>query len=146
MRLKASGAFVPAPAPQAADTPLMRARRLNWAALVKKVYEVDPLKPVLSNVEACPACGGTMKVISFTENSRQPDVVEKILRHCGLWREQPQRAPPAEPAPGAEPSPRQLTHDYAFLQQHCAWDLTRSPGAVAEPCPAPARCLTCAPQ
>jgi len=78
------------------------------------------LKPVLGNVEACPACGGTMKVISFIENSRQPDVVEKILRHCGMWRDQPQRAPPAEPGPGAEPPPRQLTYDYAFFQQHCA--------------------------
>jgi len=112
MRLKASEPLVPVPAPQAADTPLMRARRLTWAALIKKVYEVDPLK--------CPACGGTMKVISFIENSRQPDVVEKILKHCGLWRDQPQRAPPAEPGPGAEPPPRQLTYDYAFFQQHCA--------------------------
>jgi hypothetical protein len=29
------------------------------------------------------------------------------------------RSPP-ESAPGAESSPRQLTYDYAFFQQHCA--------------------------
>ncbi len=34
--------------------------RLKWAALIKAVYEVDPLK--------CPKCGGTMKIISFIED------------------------------------------------------------------------------
>ncbi|OGS37535.1 MAG: hypothetical protein A2293_12825 [Elusimicrobia bacterium RIFOXYB2_FULL_49_7] len=32
-------------------------RRMMWAALIKMVYEVDPL--------ICPKCGGTMKIISF---------------------------------------------------------------------------------
>jgi hypothetical protein len=134
MRLKASESLVPAPAPQT-DTPLQRARRLSWAALIKKVYEVDPLK--------CPACGGTMRVISFIESSHQADVVEKILtavrkgreyepfgfnllcllpflRHCGMWREQPQRALPPASGPHAEPPPRQVTYDYTFFEQHCA--------------------------
>ena len=44
--------------------------------LIKRVYEVDPLE--------CPKCGGTMKIISFIERGQQ-DVVERILRHCGLW-------------------------------------------------------------
>jgi len=35
-----------------------------------------------------------MKVISFIEPPRQ-DVIEKILRHCGLW-EEPARGPPAQ--------------------------------------------------
>jgi len=48
----------------------------NWAALLKRVFEVDPLE--------CSQCGSRMKVISFIER-RQRDVVEKILRHCGLW-------------------------------------------------------------
>ena len=109
LRLKVSASAIPAPQ---ADTPLMRARRLTWATLIKKVYEVDPLK--------CPACGGTMRVISFIESSHQADVVEKILKHCGLWRDQPQRAPPADSSLSAEPSPRQVTYDYAFFQQHCA--------------------------
>ncbi len=48
----------------------------TWAMLIKRVYEVDPLE--------CPQCGGAMKIISFIER-RQRDVIERILRHCGLW-------------------------------------------------------------
>jgi hypothetical protein len=71
----------------------------TWAMLIKRVYEVDPLE--------CPKCGGTMKVIAFIE-PRAPDghrraalvgdgrgeVIEKILRHCGLWQPSTPRAPP----------------------------------------------------
>jgi hypothetical protein len=56
--------------------------------LIKRVYEVDPLE--------CPQCGGTMKIISFIERC-QGDVIERILRHCGLW-EGPLR-PLARPRP-----------------------------------------------
>ena len=59
----------------------------TWAMLIKRVYEVDPL--------ACPQCGGTMKVIAFIEPP-QGTVIEKILRHCGLWRESLPRPPPAD--------------------------------------------------
>ena len=55
--------------------------------LIKRVYEIDPL--------ACPRCGGQMKVIAFIEPP-QGAVVEKILRHCGLWHPSTPRAPPAE--------------------------------------------------
>ena len=34
-----------------------------------------------------------MKVVSFIE-SRQDEVIEKILRHCGLWSASAPRAPP----------------------------------------------------
>ena len=44
--------------------------------LIKLVYEVDPL--------ACPRCGSTLKIINFIK-PRQWDVIEWILRHCGLW-------------------------------------------------------------
>jgi hypothetical protein len=44
--------------------------------LIKRVYEVDPLE--------CPECGGRMKIIGFIER-RQHEVIERILRHCGLW-------------------------------------------------------------
>jgi hypothetical protein len=36
-----------------------------------------------------------MNVLSFIER-HQSDVKEKILRHCGLWKEFPPRAPPVE--------------------------------------------------
>ena len=58
----------------------------TWAMLIKRVYEVDAL--------ACPHCGGQMKVVAFIEPP-QGAVIEKILRHCGLWHPSTPRAPPA---------------------------------------------------
>jgi len=43
--------------------------RQNWARLIQKIYEVDPL--------VCPKCQGSMKIISFIE---ELDVIEKILK------------------------------------------------------------------
>jgi hypothetical protein len=77
-----------------------------WAALIKYVYEVDPLK--------CPKCGSKMRVISFIEKDT---VIEKILRHCGLWKEPPIRPPPSDP-PFMPPKIRAL--DYGFYERTCA--------------------------
>jgi len=57
----------------------------KWAALIMQVYEKDPL--------LCPKCGCEMKRIALIEPG-QSKVIEKILRHCGLWNEDPARAPP----------------------------------------------------
>ena len=48
--------------------------RQNWARLIQKIYEVDPL--------ICPKCWGQMHIISFIEELY---IIEKILRHLGLW-------------------------------------------------------------
>ena len=48
--------------------------RKNWAKLIQKIYEVDPL--------TCPKCSGKMKVISVIEDE---EVIKKILKHLGLW-------------------------------------------------------------
>ncbi len=48
--------------------------RKNWARLIHKIYELDPL--------TCRKCQGRMKVIGFIED---PEVIKKILRHLGLW-------------------------------------------------------------
>ncbi|MFC1816317.1 IS91 family transposase, partial [Thermodesulfobacteriota bacterium] len=45
----------------------------NWARLLQKIYNIDPL---------CPKCHATMRIISFIEDE---GVIEKILRHLGLW-------------------------------------------------------------
>jgi len=37
-----------------------KAFRKNWARLIQKIYEVDPL--------VCPKCQGTMRIISFIED------------------------------------------------------------------------------
>ena len=55
-----------------------------------KVWEADPL--------LCPNCGGEMRIVGLI-NER--DVIEKILRHLGLW-EPSVRAVPARDPPGEE--------------------------------------------
>ena len=49
-------------------------------------WEVDPFE--------CPRCGREMKMIALIDEGA---VIEKILRHLGLWRRAalPVRAPPA---------------------------------------------------
>jgi hypothetical protein len=45
----------------------------NWAAMIRKVYEVDPM--------LCPKCGGTMKVVAFLTDF---SVVDRIIDHLKL--------------------------------------------------------------
>jgi hypothetical protein len=45
----------------------------GWAALIRKVYEVDPL--------TCSQCGGQMKVIAFITDY---SVVDRIINHLKL--------------------------------------------------------------
>jgi len=59
------------------------ALRKNWARLIQKIYEVDPL--------VCPHCKGTMRIISFIEDVQ---VIREILTHLGLWLIR-SRPPPA---------------------------------------------------
>ena len=68
------------------DTPQRKVCRSRWAAMIQKVYEIDPLK--------CPKCGEQMRIIAFIEKRDQHDVVKKILKHCNLWKEPKSRAPP----------------------------------------------------
>ena len=72
----------------APHSPSAREARKGWAALIKQVYEAEPL--------CCPRCGAAMRIISFIE-SRQTEVIEKILRHCGLWEDASPRGPPVSP-------------------------------------------------
>jgi len=55
-----------------------KAYRKNWARLIQKIYEVDPL--------TCARCGGAMGIVSFIED---PEIVKKILKHLGLKRPSP---------------------------------------------------------
>lgn len=58
----------------------MKQRRASWAAFIKKVYEVEPLR--------CPECGGEIPQsgISFIDTC-QGEGVEKILQHYGQWQD-----------------------------------------------------------
>ena len=59
-----------------------KASRKNWARLIQKIYEVDPL--------ICPKCKGTMRIISFIEDGH---LIRAILEHLGLWLKR-SRPPP----------------------------------------------------
>ncbi len=60
---------------------------MRWAQRLKRVFQID--------VETCPSCGGTVKIIASIED---PPVIERILNHLaskdlpGLWAAS--RAPP----------------------------------------------------
>jgi len=56
-----------------------------------------------------------MRIVSFIEK-HQSDVVEKILRNCGLWKEASPRAPP-EPEPGDTFTLQEPALDYGFFDR-----------------------------
>ena len=70
------------------DSPIDRQRKANWARLIQKVYEVDPLQ--------CTHCGATMRIIALID---QAEVIERILRHLKLWIPAPVTRSAAGPDP-----------------------------------------------
>ncbi len=82
-KLELIDAEVPEIAGQEADSPYRKKCRANWARLIQKIYEIDPL--------IFPNCGGTMRLLAFIEEGA---VIRKILDHLGLWvvaKRQPKR-------------------------------------------------------
>jgi hypothetical protein len=69
----------------------------NWARLIQKIFEVDPL--------TCPKCQGPMRVISIIEDQA---VIDKIVGHLGLGQKN-QRPPP-------KPKSLELQIDYSDSQ------------------------------
>jgi hypothetical protein len=63
----------------------IRSRRLDWASLLQRVYDVDVLK--------CPRCTGRLEVIAAIS---EPDIVRRILDHLDL----PSTPPQCKPARG----------------------------------------------
>jgi len=55
----------------------------GWAAMIRKVYETDPL--------LCPRCGGQMRVIAFIE---EPKIIDRIIAHLKLTFEAERPPPP----------------------------------------------------
>jgi len=83
--------------------------RKNWARLIQKIYELAPL--------TCPKCQGKMSIISFIENE---EVIDKILKHLGLW-DLKSKPPPRANAPPDSIEPHldyldfQLPPSYDYL-------------------------------
>jgi hypothetical protein len=66
-RLSAGAGERPSSGDGEPDTPAQRERRREWAKLIARVFEVDPLR-----------CRGTMRVVAFILD---PAVIRKILQH-----------------------------------------------------------------
>jgi hypothetical protein len=78
--------------------------RRNWARLIHKIYQIDPL--------LCPKCQGPMKVISFIEDNT---LIKKILIHLGLW-ETRNHDPPQLGIAHTPTIETELTYDYTYSQ------------------------------
>jgi hypothetical protein len=65
------------------EKPRCRPRNYSWAALLRRIFELDVLK--------CPRCGGRMRILGAVN---PPDAIRKILSCLGL----PSRPPPITPA------------------------------------------------
>jgi hypothetical protein len=86
----------------------MPARRLAWAALLQRVFEVDALR--------CPGCGARMRLLAAIED---PQVARKILECLDL----PARAPPPQPvSSGVSFGP-----DADFADQEQSWEFDQTP-------------------
>ena len=70
------------------EPPADNRRTANWARLIQKVYEIDPLK--------CTRCGATMRIIAVIDDA---GVVERIRKHLSVWDPQPETRSPAGPDP-----------------------------------------------
>jgi hypothetical protein len=55
---------------------LRRIPSKKWRELIKMVWDADPL--------LCPKCQKEMRIVSLIDG---PAVIERILRHLGLWQQ-----------------------------------------------------------
>jgi hypothetical protein len=75
----------------------------KWRELIKKVWEADPL--------LCPRCQKEMRIVALID---EREVIERILRHLGLWQQGVRVVPGPDP-PGdwvIEPCLDDATTDY----------------------------------
>jgi hypothetical protein len=89
---------------------LSPARRVAWADLLQRVFEIDAL--------SCPTCGGRMRVLSAITD---PIVASRILRCLSL----PPRAPPQASAQDGEPVPGRVGEEW--LGEVPDFDFDQSP-------------------
>ena len=70
-----------------------RARRREWARLIRRVYEIDPM--------ICSSCGGRMQIVSVILEHK---VITKILGHLARKGIQSGKGPPKRPG-NSSPEP-----------------------------------------
>ncbi len=54
--------------------PSLQEVRRRWAELLRRIFEVDPLR--------CPRCGHEMRIVAFITQHR---VIDRILTHLRRW-------------------------------------------------------------
>jgi hypothetical protein len=67
-----------------------QAFRKNWARLIQKIYNVNPL--------LCTKCSGSMRIISLIDDA---EIIKKILKHLDLW-DVKRKPPPCANGPPPE--------------------------------------------
>jgi hypothetical protein len=77
-----------APSPVIDDMPVDTRRKANWARLIQKVYEVDPLE--------CSHCGAALRITALIDDG---NVIERILRHLDRWDPTPETSSSTGPDP-----------------------------------------------
>jgi len=98
-----------APAPADAPVPMVVAPKLapteatrRWAALLRQIFEVDPL--------ACPHCAGPMRIVACITQAAVIDQILRPLRTRAAAGAQPgARSPPSTAARGARRRPTAST-------------------------------------
>ncbi len=79
----------------------LRAARVRWAELLRRIVEVDPL--------ACPRCRGLMRIVAVIT---EPAVITRILAHRARVRDSPHRSrsPPPGRRRSSTPTPATPPH------------------------------------
>lgn len=91
------------PVPMGEDFPARKELRKRWAALIQKVYEVDPL--------CCPRCGSTMRILAYID---QWEVILRILKHLKLWPPPKRESSKQRAPPEITPHISELSYTYEF--------------------------------
>ena len=100
-------------------SPTLRAMQLT--ATVARLGPCSSSGSTRSTRWLAPSAAAQMQVVAFIEpraperSDGRADVIERILRHCGLWQPSTPRAPPAKDASvhgpdDASEEPRELTY------------------------------------
>lgn len=91
-----ANSWQPASAAEVSEPKPRRIPSKKWRDLIKKVWEADPL--------LCPHCQNEMRIVGLIDEA---EVIERILRHLGLWeagvRVESARDPPEPDEPVFEP-------------------------------------------
>ena len=87
--------------PADSDKPPASTKRIAWAQLLKRVFNID--------VSVCTKCKGKVKIIAAIED---PKVIKKILNHMGL----PSTAPILKPARGPPVSDQAELQSQEFFE------------------------------